>query len=30
MEDPCDSAHDYATELNKWILYYFAFVLEPK
>ena len=29
MEDPSDSAHDYATELNKQILHYFTFVLDP-
>ena len=29
MEDPLDSAHAYATELHRWILHYFAFVLEP-
>ena len=29
MENPRDSAHDFATELNKWIIHYFAFVLDP-
>ena len=29
MENPRDSAHDFATEMNKQIIHYFTFVLDP-